>query len=1087
MRAIDSAGVHGAAAISTFSVDGKGPVIHITSPSGTTGRAIAVNFTATDPLTTTYTCSVDGGMTISNCITGQAFTGLTDGAHTVQVAGVESCGNTGSASQSFTVQVSTTVNITSPADGSTTGPSNITGTYDPGMSDHVTCAVDNTAPTTPCPLTGAIALQPTNGLTVFSDGMHTFTVIGYDAAGHVIGMDTNTWTVDASGPVLSPMVVGNPNASSAGFPAGAPVTCPKATNTIDCEDGSSDSTNDCPPDSSTCMVDGSQPDCSTGFIYLNDLGNGKHTVTATGEDPFGNASDTPGTEVFYTDATPPAITFIPVAPTGYLCGPSGEIPWTTGAGEPKSSTFVCAIAGVGGDDSSGNCDGSATGGFVSGTGPSGALDEGPHTVTVFPRDACGNTPTVPPSEPIFVDIYAPAPSGAIVIEGAPGADSAVSCSNAITLDYAFTDVDPVVNVVPGSCTLTDRLGDITLISDDCTTTSATFTGIPQGKWTFSVTVANACDFSTTRTFDLYVETGPPVIDASTIAPSGLECATPSGGTFTRDPGSSPASTTYNCVINSGATPTLPQPDCSGGTFALGALADGPHTAWVFGTNACNHTTPTPASSAFDLVTTAPVVAFERPPTAPSGALIGPTGNLEFEIASGDVDLPAPSCSLTTNNSQVDLSTCPPFASGAYGGSGYVVGPLADVTGDNPYSYDVSVTDRCTRTGTGLTVWSVDATPPMIAFTSPAAGAIAGTGATIAFTVTDVVAGHSPSSGVKSTTCTLDGIPTTCTSGSITNSFTEAQHANPQVVSVTAVDNVGNSSTAMLDYYVDTTPPVVSNISCVTIPDAFAGEDCGDDCRALDPGNPKKAQRLAAHAGRAEKTGRTKRGLASSRPARPQPQLHGGEKGLISAQEVQTVAACFPETLVTGSLECTFDVDDPSSSIPSRTDDTITCTCTFPGEVDASGTLLDTENDFDCSPTGQDGSGGQPLWPRRHPTSSHRARTSSRSLAPTATATPARRPTPSPRSSAPGTPSSSATTTTTSRRKMTSRSSIWRRRRPCRSRATESRMASSTIAARATAVTRRARPARCRPTSRTRSPVATTARRTPATSPTRSPA
>ncbi len=122
--AVDPLGNHGAPASQTFTVDGQGPTIAITSPAaGQSGPSITVAFTSTVETGDTFTCAVSSGgstQTIASCASGQAFAGLAAGMHTVTVSGTDHCGNVGSSQVTIDVVIPTTVEIESPAEGSST-------------------------------------------------------------------------------------------------------------------------------------------------------------------------------------------------------------------------------------------------------------------------------------------------------------------------------------------------------------------------------------------------------------------------------------------------------------------------------------------------------------------------------------------------------------------------------------------------------------------------------------------------------------------------------------------------------------------------------------------------------------------------------------------------------------------------------------------------------------------------------------------------------------------------------------------------------------------------------------------------------
>ncbi len=192
--AVDPLGNKGAADSQTFTVDAKGPVISITSPSaGSSGTSIMVMFSAEPG--STYTCSVTGGSpsteVIHGCVSGQMFTGLSAGPQTVTVSGADQCNNIGTASVNIEVVVPTTVSIESPGNASATCTTG-TFTYAVGTSKSVMCSLDSSSVS--CDESGIYTY------TGLAGGNHTFTVTGYDQFNQVVGMSSVTFDVESVGP-----------------------------------------------------------------------------------------------------------------------------------------------------------------------------------------------------------------------------------------------------------------------------------------------------------------------------------------------------------------------------------------------------------------------------------------------------------------------------------------------------------------------------------------------------------------------------------------------------------------------------------------------------------------------------------------------------------------------------------------------------------------------------------------------------------------------------------------------------------------------------------------------------------------------
>ncbi|MBI2692423.1 MAG: hypothetical protein HYX29_10830 [Solirubrobacterales bacterium] len=190
--------------VRTFSVqtgppsDTQAPVVSISSPQ--TGSTIAsssttLNFTATDNVGVTgTTCRLDAGAA-TVCSAGQAYSGLSNGSHTIAVTAIDAAGNSASASTTFTVNVApadTTapvVTITSPTAGQSISGSSVSVVF---------TATDNVGVTgRTCQLSGptASAQSACTSPKTYSGlkrGTYTVTVRATDAAGNV-GVSTRSF------------------------------------------------------------------------------------------------------------------------------------------------------------------------------------------------------------------------------------------------------------------------------------------------------------------------------------------------------------------------------------------------------------------------------------------------------------------------------------------------------------------------------------------------------------------------------------------------------------------------------------------------------------------------------------------------------------------------------------------------------------------------------------------------------------------------------------------------------------------------------------------------------------------------------
>jgi hypothetical protein len=196
-----------------------------------------------------------------------------------------------------------------PAAGSTSGPVTtfVFSSTTAGVS--YVCVLDGSTLSSCDPL--GVALS---GL---SDGLHTFGAQAISAAGEIGELNSVTWTVDATGPVLN---ITNPTGSSA--------VGPVFTLTFTSSDATA---------VHTCTLDGSVTACSTGAgVAMGPLADGFHQVTVTGVDDYGNQSS----ELvnFIVDATGPLLAVSEPVASGSYASPKNAIFNST-----EAATFYCEI------------------------------------------------------------------------------------------------------------------------------------------------------------------------------------------------------------------------------------------------------------------------------------------------------------------------------------------------------------------------------------------------------------------------------------------------------------------------------------------------------------------------------------------------------------------------------------------------------------------------------------------------------------------------------------------------------------------------------------------------------------------------
>jgi hypothetical protein len=204
VRARDTAGnIDDTPATQTFLVDATGPTITITSPANnaTTGTGFTLNFTS--EVGATHTCQLDTQAMISPCNNGRTFSGLTSASnpHTIRVTGTDPFGNTGSATNAFTVDdVGPSVTIGgSPGNGTTvaTTTANLTFAIVPASEPapfSFECRFNAEPSFTAC--TNFVR----SGLV---DGTQTLRVRARDRFNNIGGEVTHTWTISATNTTIN--------------------------------------------------------------------------------------------------------------------------------------------------------------------------------------------------------------------------------------------------------------------------------------------------------------------------------------------------------------------------------------------------------------------------------------------------------------------------------------------------------------------------------------------------------------------------------------------------------------------------------------------------------------------------------------------------------------------------------------------------------------------------------------------------------------------------------------------------------------------------------------------------------------------
>lgn len=369
----------------TWTVDTVAPDTTITAaPLGTVSSATAqFSFISTE--SGTFECSLDG-LPYASCTSPKSYTSLAEGSHSLRVRARDAATNLDAtpATRTWTVDtVAPSVSITSgPATGSAVASSSATFAFSAEAGASVRCKLDSqqwgscTSPITHSSL---------------SDGSHTFSVMGWDAASNV-ATATRTWTVDTVAP----------DSTITAGPSGA-VSSTSAQFSFT---GTEVATFECSLDNAAFTS------CTSPKSYAG-LAQGAHAVRVRAVDAANNVDVTPATRTWTVDTVAPTIT---IANGPLVNSPSTSATFTFSS-EP-GATLDCKL-----DDQN----------YTPCSSPTSytSLAEGTHTFLVRARDAAMNAGST--SRTWTVDTVAP---DTTITEGPSGA------VNSATVQFGFSSTEP---------------------------------------------------------------------------------------------------------------------------------------------------------------------------------------------------------------------------------------------------------------------------------------------------------------------------------------------------------------------------------------------------------------------------------------------------------------------------------------------------------------------------------------------------------------------------------------------------------------------------------------------------------------------
>ncbi len=542
--------------------------------------------------------------------------------------------------------------------------------------------------------------------------------------------------------------------------------------------------------------------CSSPITF-NSLAEGSHTLRVQATDTAGNVELTPVSFTWVVDLTAPVITFTS-RPSANTNATSAAIAFTvTGA-----TSVQCRLN---------------SGAFAACTSPVNltSLADGNYQFDVRATDAAGNvsnasiqwevdtlapalaftlTPGSPTNQTTATFAFNVSDAATVVCSNSGG--PFVACTSPFTLSgltdgaHSFTvratdlagnvatiihnwvvnTVAPTVTVISGPANPTQATSASlsftvsspgTIASVQCQlnggafsacTSPVAFTSLSDGPYSFSVRATDGAGNVGSANYLWVVDTLSPVITL-TSSPSNPSNSNSGTIAFTV---SEPA--TLTCQVDGGAFVTCDSP------FATGPLSDASHTVTVRAVDGAGNVGTRTVTWLVD--TTPPSLAFTSTPSALTNV---DTASLAFTVGGA-----------TTVECRLDTGSFAPCTS-----------PLNLTSlADGSHTVTVRATDAATNVTTISHTWSVDTTPPTLAFTSTPPNPSGLTTANFDFTV----------SGATTVQCRLDsGSFDPCTSPVGLVGLTDGSHT----FTVRATDAATNTATVGHTWVVDTMPPDIT--------------------------------------------------------------------------------------------------------------------------------------------------------------------------------------------------------------------------------------------------------------------------------------
>jgi hypothetical protein len=379
----------------SLNLDTTPPTTSITSttPAFSNNSTQTFTFSATDASAiASYQCQIDGGG-FSPCTSPKSYSSLTQGAHTFSVTATDIVGLTSSVAS-----VSWSIDLTSPVAAITATPAanttqlsaqfSFSGTDSGGSSlAGFVCKMDSGA-FAPCTSPIPYAL---------TEGDHTFQVKAYDNAGNYSSIETFSWSIDTTAPVIALTSVPT-SAQKGGNSTNLQFTVTEAHISTSQNFTVSYSTdNGATWNTSGTVASTAGPLSGTTFNYTLGFPSAdiaQYRVKVSGVDLAGNTSTSAASNAFIVDNTAPTLSFISLN-NGATVSLSPTLTALVNATDALSGVNLIRIADAVGSNCQASYADNNWQSFTNGSGPQSysfitGFANGNHQVCAWAKDTAGN-------------------------------------------------------------------------------------------------------------------------------------------------------------------------------------------------------------------------------------------------------------------------------------------------------------------------------------------------------------------------------------------------------------------------------------------------------------------------------------------------------------------------------------------------------------------------------------------------------------------------------------------------------------------------------------------------------------------------